>query len=108
MLAAPAAVDEPGAAQGAGEHALRDFVLSGAELQGEARARFAQIQEPQAELRQRFSEHVLDATDSHALYVDEAELAGVPDDVIQAARARRRPRAATATSSRCTSRATCR
>jgi oligopeptidase A len=66
---------------------VRDFVLSGAELQGEERQRFAQIQESQAELARRFSEHVLDATDSHALYVDEADLDGVPDDAIQSARA---------------------
>ena len=69
------------------ENALRDFVLSGAELQGDAKRRFAELQEAQAELGQRFSEHVLDATDGTAFYVDEAELAGVPDDVTQAARA---------------------
>jgi oligopeptidase A len=68
-------------------NAVRDFVLSGAELQGEARQRFAQLQEQQAELSQQFSEHVLDATDGTAVYASEAELAGVPDDVRQAARA---------------------
>jgi oligopeptidase A len=68
-------------------NALRDFVLSGAELQGTAKERFAQLQEAQAELAQKFSEHVLDATDSFACYVTEAELAGVPEDVKQAARA---------------------
>jgi oligopeptidase A len=68
-------------------NALRDFVLSGAELQGAAKQRFAQLQELQAELSQQFSEHVLDATDGTALYVSEADLAGVPDDAKQAARA---------------------
>jgi oligopeptidase A len=68
-------------------NALRDFVLSGAELQGAARERFAQLQEAQAELAQRFSEHVLDATDGTALYVTEDELTGVPGDAKQAARA---------------------
>jgi len=68
-------------------NAVRDFVLSGAELEGEAKTRFAQIQEQQAELGRRFSEHVLDATDGFALYVDESELDGVPDDVRAAARA---------------------
>jgi oligopeptidase A len=69
------------------ENALRDFVLSGAELQGDAKRRFAELQEAQAELGQQFSEHVLDATDGTAFYVDETELAGVPDDVKQAGRA---------------------
>ncbi|MDT7835157.1 M3 family metallopeptidase [Aquabacterium sp. OR-4] len=64
-------------------HALRDFVLSGAELQGEAKARFAAIQERLAELGQAFSEHVLDATDGFSLLVPTARLAGVPADVQQ-------------------------
>jgi len=68
-------------------NAMRDFVLGGAELKGEAKARFTQIQERQAELSQQFSEHVLDATDGFACTVSEHELAGVPADVRQAARA---------------------
>ena len=66
---------------------LRDFVLSGAELQGEAKRRYAAIQERLAELSQSYSEHVLDATDAYAWYASAQELAGVPDDVVQAARA---------------------
>ena len=66
--------------------ALRDFRLGGAELQGEAKARFATLQEKQAELSQKFSEHVLDATDQYAYYASEEEMAGVPDDVKEAAR----------------------
>ncbi|MBA2675650.1 M3 family metallopeptidase [Ramlibacter sp.] len=69
------------------KNAMRNFVLSGAELQGEAKERFARIQERQAELSQKFSEHVLDATDAYAWYADDSELAGVPPDVVQAARA---------------------
>ncbi|HEX6706001.1 MAG TPA: M3 family metallopeptidase [Albitalea sp.] len=68
-------------------NAMRDFVLSGAELQGAAKARFQQLQERQAELAQKFSEHVLDATDGFAYYASEDDLVGVPDDVKQAARA---------------------
>jgi len=68
-------------------HALRDFVLDGAELQGEAKARFAAIQDRLAELGQKFSENTLDATDAYAWYAGEDELAGVPPDVKQAARA---------------------
>jgi oligopeptidase A len=68
-------------------NAMRDFVLSGAELQGAAKERFQHLQEQQAELAQKFSEHVLDATDGYAYYATPEELAGVPQDVVQAARA---------------------
>ena len=67
-------------------HAMRDFVLSGAELQGEAKARFAAIQERSAELAQQFSEHVLDATDGFTLYATAEQMAGVPADVCQQTR----------------------
>lgn len=69
------------------KNAIRNFVLSGAELQGPAKERFAAIQERQAELSQKFSENALDATDAFAYYASEEELAGVPEDVVQAARA---------------------
>ena len=68
------------------KNAVRNFVLSGAELTGAAKERFAQIQERMAELQQKFSENALDATDAFAHYVPEEELAGVPADVIQACR----------------------
>ena len=69
------------------KHAMRDFVLSGAELQGEAKARFAKIQERSAELGQAFSEHVMDATDGWSYLATAAELKGVPADVVANARA---------------------
>ncbi len=69
------------------DNALRNFVLSGAELRGAAKTRFAALQEAQAEAAQAFSEHVLDATDSFCHFADEAELDGVPADVKSAARA---------------------
>nr|WP_315848486.1 M3 family metallopeptidase [uncultured Rhodoferax sp.] len=69
------------------KNAVRNFVLGGAELQGAERERFAAIQEKQAELGQKFSENTLDATDAFAYYATEAELDGVPPDVVQAARA---------------------
>ncbi len=68
-------------------NALRNFVLGGAELSGAAKRRYAEIQERQAELSQKFSENTLDATDAWAYYASAAELAGVPADVQQAARA---------------------
>lgn len=68
------------------KNAVRNFVLSGAELVGAAKERFAQIQERQAELSQKFSENALDATDAFAYYATEAEVDGIPADVLQAAR----------------------
>ncbi|MCC2676527.1 MAG: prlC [Ramlibacter sp.] len=69
------------------KNALRNFTLSGAELQGAAKERFAQIQERQAELSQKFSENALDSTDAFSYYASESELDGVPPDVVHAARA---------------------
>lgn len=69
------------------DHAMRGFVLSGAELQGAAKERFAQIQARSAELAQKFSENALDATDAFAYYASADELDGVPADVIAAAKA---------------------
>ena len=69
------------------KNAIRNFVLSGAELTGEAKERFAKIQERQAELSQKFSENALDATDAFSYYASEEEVAGIPADVLQTARA---------------------
>ncbi|MBN9430126.1 MAG: M3 family metallopeptidase [Burkholderiales bacterium] len=68
------------------DNALRDFKLGGAELVSPARERFAEIQERQAALAQKFSENVLDATNAFELIVtDEAELDGLPPDAREAA-----------------------
>ncbi len=67
------------------KNAMRNFVLGGAELTGQARTRFAEIQEKQAELSQKFSENTLDATDAFSYYATAEELMGVPADVQQAA-----------------------
>lgn len=67
-------------------NALRNFVLGGAELQGESKVRYAAIQERLAELSQKFSENALDATDKFALYVLAEDLEGVPEDVKTTAR----------------------
>jgi oligopeptidase A len=69
------------------KNAIRNFVLSGAELPGAAKERFASIQERQAELSQKFSENALDATDAFAYYATADEVVGVPEDVLQTARA---------------------
>ncbi|MEN9774292.1 MAG: hypothetical protein RL322_1362 [Pseudomonadota bacterium] len=70
------------------DNALRDFRLSGAELHSPARERFAELQERQAALSQKFSENVLDATNGWSTLVTQPEqLAGLPQDVIDAAEA---------------------
>ncbi|MBY4867526.1 M3 family peptidase [Burkholderia sp. Bp9017] len=69
------------------DNALRDFRLSGAELPEDQKPRFAELQEQQAALSKAFSDHVLDATNAYAYFAqDEAELAGLPGDAIEAAR----------------------
>jgi len=65
------------------ELALRDFKLSGVELQGEARTRYAEVSDQQSQVSQKFSENVLDATDAWSLVIDDRKrLDGVPEDVI--------------------------
>ncbi len=66
------------------KNSLRNFVLGGAELTGESKARFETLQTQQAELAQQFSEHALDATEAFSLTVTTDELAGLPKDVLAA------------------------
>jgi len=69
------------------DNEIRDFRLSGAELPEEQKPRFQAIQEELASLAAKFSENLLDATNAFAeIVTDEAELIGLPADVIQAAR----------------------
>lgn len=66
--------------------AKKGFQLGGADLTGDAKIRFAEIQEKQAELSQKFSENALDATEHFSYYANLDELEGVPQDVIEAAK----------------------
>lgn len=67
------------------ELALRNFRLSGVELIGEDRSRYAALSEKQSQVSQKFSENVLDAVDSWSLVIDDIKcLDGVPDDVLSA------------------------
>jgi oligopeptidase A len=68
------------------ENALRDFRLGGAELAADKKPRYAQIQDELARLAAKFSENLLDATNAHSVVIeDEKRLAGIPQDVLQAA-----------------------
>lgn len=66
------------------DHAVRDFQLSGAELDDMKKMRFSEIQTQLAALGAQFEQNVMDATDSYALYIETLqELAGVPEDSIE-------------------------
>ncbi len=69
---------------------IREFRRSGAELPADEKRRLESLQVELAQLQQKFSEHVLDATAEYELHItDEERLRGVPD----AARNRARRRA---------------
>jgi oligopeptidase A len=69
------------------DNAVRGFKLGGAELVGAARERYAAIADRAAELQQKFSENVLDATNAFEIIItDEAQLKGIPSDALSAAR----------------------
>ncbi|MEN5264956.1 M3 family metallopeptidase [Stenotrophomonas sp. TWI587] len=88
LAAAPEAAQYEPARRKVLENALRDFRLGGAELDDAGKARYSAIREELSALSATFSQNVLDATDAWSLHVeDRAELAGLPDDVIAAARA---------------------
>ena len=68
------------------ENELRDFRLGGAELSPEKKERFLRIQEELSALCARFSDNLLDATNSFSLIIDSPdEVSGIPDDVLQTA-----------------------
>src|SRR5690606_21242721 len=78
--------EQPAVRQRIIELALRDFRLSGVELEGEAREQYAKISEQQAQLSQRFSENALDSMDKWTLHIEDAQrLDGLPEDVKAAA-----------------------
>lgn len=67
-------------------HEVRDFKLGGAELPAEQKARFKEISEQLSKLGSKFEENILDNTnDFKHLVTDKSELAGVPEDALEAA-----------------------
>ena len=77
----------PPARQKIVDNEVRDFKLSGADLADDQKPRFQAIQEEMAALAAKFSENLLDATNAFAETItDEADLAGLPDDVRAAAK----------------------
>ena len=69
------------------EHALRDFHLGGVDLPDEQKKRFSEISQRLSELQSKFSENVLDATNSWQKHVtDESLLAGMTESGLAMAR----------------------
>jgi oligopeptidase A len=65
------------------ELALRNFKLSGVELEGQARKDYTENSEKQSQVSQKFSENVMDARDTWILEIsDQKQLAGLPKDVL--------------------------
>ena len=70
------------------KNAVRDFRLSGAELEGDARKRFGEIASELSSLTNKFDQNLLDATDGWFLDVKaEADLQGLPQSAMDLARA---------------------
>ncbi len=69
-------------------NAMQNFQLGGADLTGSAKERYAKIDERLSSLSQKFSENVLDSTESFSLIASEQDMAGAPSDVLQAALSR--------------------
>ncbi|HSR61896.1 MAG TPA: M3 family metallopeptidase, partial [Gammaproteobacteria bacterium] len=69
------------------DHALRDFRLSGIDLNEKDKNRYREIQQALSKLQTRFEENLLDATHGWKKHVtDETLLAGLPDSVLALAR----------------------
>jgi oligopeptidase A len=70
------------------QNALRDFRLAGVALPAEQKAEFKALVEQLATLQSKFDENVLDATNAWSRHVtQESELAGLPQAIIERARA---------------------
>ena len=68
-------------------HEVRDFKLGGAELPAEQKASFKEVSEALSKLGSKFEENILDNTnDFKHLVKNLADLAGVPEDAIEAAK----------------------
>lgn len=70
------------AEQRAVDLAIRDFKLSGVDLNPQDKQRFADISARLSELSSSFSNNVLDATQAWSLPLSDAQLAGLPDSAI--------------------------
>lgn len=63
------------------------FARNGATLEGEAKERYAEINQRLAELHTEFSNNVLADEEGYVLYLDETQLGGLPESFVKAAAA---------------------
>ncbi len=69
------------------DNALRDFRLSGIELDGKDKTRFKEIEKELSRLQTKFEENLLDATHAWEMHItDKAKLDGLPDSVLALAK----------------------
>ena len=69
------------------ENTLRDFKLSGVDLEADKQQRYGEIQTRKSEISSKFSNNVLDATNAwQKLVTNESELAGLPESAVAAAK----------------------
>ena len=69
------------------ENTLRDFKLSGVDLEADKQQRYGEIQTRKSEISSTFSNNVLDATNAwQKVVTDESELAGLPESAVAAAK----------------------
>ncbi len=65
------------------DNALRDFRLSGIDLEPDKQQQYKQLQQDLSKLQTRFEENLLDSTHAWKKHVtDKAELSGLPDSVL--------------------------
>lgn len=65
------------------DHALRDFRLSGIDLDNESKQNFKETQKNLSRLQTKFEENLLDATHSWKKHItDNSQLAGLPDSAL--------------------------
>ena len=69
------------------EEVREQFIQNGAQLEGEQKSELAEISKELAEITKEYSNNVLDSTNGWELIItDEAELAGLPESALQAAK----------------------
>lgn len=67
------------------KNTIKDFKLSGAELEGKEKEEFKELNLKLAKLTQKFSNNVVDSK-FNLVITDESDLAGLPEDIIQVAK----------------------
>lgn len=69
------------------ENTLRDFKLSGVDLEADKQQRYGEIQTRKSEISSTFSNNLLDATNAwQKVITEESELAGLPESAVAAAK----------------------